>query len=114
MGIDLTLHVVEGEKPYLYCPTRLDLAKDYDLLDVLEPTAKAFVIEELGSVWAHAGDDYKPLGIEDACGRPFRFSTAGELCKAANGYNHEAARNRAAFAYLRELPALTPIVLDFH
>lgn len=114
MGVDLTLHVVSGAKPFHYCATRLDLSRDYDLLEALEPVAKSLVAEELGDVWAYAADEYKPLSSEDAYGNPVKFSTAGEMCAAVNGFHQSSDSNRAAFAYLRELPAPTPIVLDFH
>ena len=114
MGVDLTLHVVAGGKPHFYAPSRLDLAKDYELLDRLDLAPKSLVAGEMGEVWAFSGDEYKPLPPSDNYGNPTQFSTAGELCQAANGFHHVADRNRAAFAYLRELPSLTPIILDFH
>lgn len=114
MGVDLTLHVVSGANPHHYCATRLDIGKDYDLFDALESVPKSLVAEELGNVWAYRGDENLPLGLTDAYGNPFRFSTAGELSRVARELDIESASCRAAFAYLRELPSLTPIVLDFH
>ena len=59
MGVDLTLHVVSGAKPYHYCATRLDIGKDYDLLDALDSVPTSLVADELGKVWAFSGDENK-------------------------------------------------------
>jgi hypothetical protein len=114
MGVDLTLHVVSGAKPYHYCATRLDIGKDYDLFDALEAVPKSLVAGELGEVWAFSGDENKKLDATDAYGNPFKFSTAGEIYEVARRLDEKSTDCRAAFAYLRELPTLTPIVLDFH
>ena len=114
MGVDLTLHVVSGAKPNHYCATRLEIGKDYDLLDALEPLSKSSMTEELGCVWTYTPDGYLPFDATDAYGNPFRFTTAGELYAVARKMDERSAACRAAFAYLRELPSLTPVVLDFH
>lgn len=114
MGVDLTLHVVSGEKPHMYCATRLDMAKDYDLWDAIESAPRLSVATELGKVWGFFGDDNAPIEDSDPYGNPYQFTTAGELCQATSGFVDMTDRNRAAFAYLRVIPALTPVILGWH
>lgn len=104
MGIDLTLMPMNAHASF----TLLPLDRDYDLHDKIQaldsqPIPNGFV--------AYNGAGFTALP-KDAYGDPIRYVLAGALRELAINSIH--VRNRAAWAYLKELPDDHQIALYWH
>lgn len=116
MGLDLTLLPYHNE--YIdFSNTVLDLHKNSELQDKIETLPMLDVSNEF---YSHMSRDEKHeshfgLTIEDNYGDRVKYTTVKELLKIKDFVDsQESFKNKAAWAYLNELPSNTKVALYWH